>query len=369
MNRNAKWYAWIRKVSIVTLICTTLDRCGHMSFVWYHARFWRTEWCDCEDDEQMMNCCYLQDLWSHVMFGYVWLCSVVFSLFSRCFLVVFSLFSRCFLSSSRDVCARGQSLSRSPGDRGVTLEAGCHIEYTFFIVFWWSEYCDILRYKMQLTNSPLQRLQFIVAEESAHTWCKSDESWWYLCIESFSLAAKPMLCFFLARSDLVLVSDEFKCTLYTGLLGDPLETLSGSDRHATLLDFWLHNQKCYKNLQAARSVEGEICVSRRGLQGCQAECDGTQLQTWRSDMIRSGQMRGDFDQIHDSTWPFEPNYCQIYSEFRVIFVNFCQNFTDLLTNGNAATNDNEDSQLTQLLSAGNTRPMETCSRHRSWPRT
>jgi len=237
MNRNDKWYAWIRKVSIVALICTTLDRCGHMSFVGYHARFWRTEWwtewCDCEDDEQMMNrwwtvvisriCDHMSCL---VMFGDV-------SLFSRCFLVVFSLFSVVI-----PWCALGQSLSRSPGDRGVTLEAGCHIEYTFF----GNQSTAIQDATHQLTNSPLQ---FIVqAEESAHTWCKSDESWWYLCLESFSLAAKQMLCFFLARSDLVLVSDEFKCTLYTGLLEDPLETLSRSDRHATLLDSWLHKGKC-----------------------------------------------------------------------------------------------------------------------------
>jgi len=37
-------------------------------------------------------------------------------------------------------------------------------------------------------------------------------------------------------------------------------------------------------------------------------------------------MRGDFDQIHDSTWPFEPNYCHIFiqnSEWLLsIFVKF-----------------------------------------------
>lgn len=138
---------------------------------------------------------------------------------------------------------------------------------------------------------------------------------WYLCLERVSLAAKQMLFFFLARSDLVLVSERFKRN--TGLSEDPLETLSGSDCHATLVDSWLHNEKCRKVLQQSTSSsecwrwdtrQPKRLVRLPG----RVWWDTATLASL--DMIRSVQMWGNFDQRHDLLIPFEPNYGQLNSE-------------------------------------------------------
>lgn len=185
MNRNDKWYAWICKVSIVALICTTLDRCGHMSFVGYHARFWRTEWwtewCDCEDDEQMMNRWWTvvisricDHMWCLVMFGDV-------SLFSRCFLVVFC---RHPVMRSWAVPLTEPWWSRS--DPRGWMSHWIH-------VFWWSEYCDTR------CNSPTHQLTIAIHCASRRICTYLMQIWWILMI------FVPRILFPCCKTDAVLL--------------------------------------------------------------------------------------------------------------------------------------------------------------------